>query len=570
MANILEGRPDDAMSETGSMIKPPSPPAPVSTARVAPRGARSYERTTESSRATADMTRAARAERLEHEANEATLRHGGPGARGDGFQDEVAALQRWAAQLEDDLLATRPMPVHGGVDDSARKDAAAALGAMQAESTDPSPEPSEMFESELAGDDGYDERTDLAPPATRARPPPGALFPSDEESSEGMDGSWPEHPDDDGGAMGYPGVASTEQLAPFLEQHLEGEHGVDDFARAEEDMASRQQQRQQRASEEESLGSGEPRSLPSLMAALRGRLADELYRVGETLFASVEADFSEVALKRPPARITEAELLRFRRRLHTSAHGTLRWLLMIYLRAYMSMGRMLRLKQNAELAAGGAALAANAMSIAADSEVMRELLLGLLDEVRELWTRRRRVEGKPPSGYVIKPPGHDLSKLGEHRQCTRKSCEVCAAKAAKARMREAELGFLHEGAGPKEFWRVVAPNRKPGGLRLSVSMLGAGLKAQGEAALTKARVEPRLDQIEMQLWRIALLVRCHDRAKGLRLRRHEPQRKLLDLRLCVPRLFLLLSCPLLLRVFFSRRPGTRAGTSCSSCISDAF
>ena len=83
-----------------------------------------------------------------------------------------------------------------------------------------------------------------------------------------------------------------------------------------------------------------------------------------------------------------------------------------------------------------------------------------------------------------------------------------------------------QGAGPKEFWRVVAPNRKPGGLRLSISTLG-GVRDDTR----RGRGEPRVDQIEMQLWRIALLVRCHERAKGLRLRRHEPQRKLLDLRL---------------------------------------
>lgn len=39
------------------------------------------------------------------------------------------------------------------------------------------------------------------------------------------------------------------------------------------------------------------------------------------------------------------------------------------------------------------------------------------------------------------------------------------------------------------------------------------------------------EEVEQHLWRLVLLVRCQDRQRGLRLQRHEPQRKLLDLRL---------------------------------------
>ena len=37
--------------------------------------------------------------------------------------------------------------------------------------------------------------------------------------------------------------------------------------------------------------------------------------------------------------------------------------------------------------------------------------------------------------------------------------------------------------------------------------------------------------LELQMWRIVLIVRTHDRSRGLRLCRTESQRKMLDLRL---------------------------------------
>lgn len=39
------------------------------------------------------------------------------------------------------------------------------------------------------------------------------------------------------------------------------------------------------------------------------------------------------------------------------------------------------------------------------------------------------------------------------------------------------------------------------------------------------------DEVEQHMWKLVLLVRCQDRTRGLRLQRHESQRKLLDLRL---------------------------------------
>ena len=39
-----------------------------------------------------------------------------------------------------------------------------------------------------------------------------------------------------------------------------------------------------------------------------------------------------------------------------------------------------------------------------------------------------------------------------------------------------------------------------------------------------------MEKLEASLWRLALLVRCQDRAQGLHLFRKEPMRKLLDTR----------------------------------------
>ena len=78
------------------------------------------------------------------------------------------------------------------------------------------------------------------------------------------------------------------------------------------------------------------------------------------------------------------------------------------------------------------------------------------------------------------------------------------------------LGFLDQGAGPREFWQNVSAKRNH------------------ETFKPRRTAGPNpnlLAKMEGHMWRLALVVRCHDRAKGLRLRRHEAQRKLLDMRL---------------------------------------
>mmetsp|Transcript_29172 Transcript_29172/g.85136 ORF Transcript_29172/g.85136 Transcript_29172/m.85136 type:complete len:336 (+) Transcript_29172:859-1866(+) len=66
------------------------------------------------------------------------------------------------------------------------------------------------------------------------------------------------------------------------------------------------------------------------------------------------------------------------------------------------------------------------------------------------------------------------------------------------------------GAGPKEFWQNINPKKND-------TFRGKGT--------------PSAEKLEAHMWRLVLLVRCQDRKKGLRLARHESQRKLLDMRI---------------------------------------
>ena len=74
----------------------------------------------------------------------------------------------------------------------------------------------------------------------------------------------------------------------------------------------------------------------------------------------------------------------------------------------------------------------------------------------------------------------------------------------------AALGVV-KNAGPREYWDLLA---------------------QTSTAVAELFTQSLRDvaAIELQLWHIALLVRGHDRSRGLRLGRNEPQRKMIDLR----------------------------------------
>jgi len=180
------------------------------------------------------------------------------------------------------------------------------------------------------------------------------------------------------------------------------------------------------------------------------------------------------------------------------------------------------------------------------SDVLRERMHGLLEDVKETWERERRDPNKIGAGSLLREEYEQLGYYGEeemgmrgggseggrkeskrpfHRTenrrlnhtCT-KGCAICGFRREQemnsaGRRREDEqrnkLNFLDSGAGPREFWATVSP---------SITYH----ESQGAAV--------QMEEVEQHLWRLVLLVRCQDRGRGLRLQRHESQRKLLDLR----------------------------------------
>ena len=119
-------------------------------------------------------------------------------------------------------------------------------------------------------------------------------------------------------------------------------------------------------------------------------------------------------------------------------------------------------------------------------------------QLQACWTRHRRDRRDPPRGS---PEKRLSERLHAHPPCSRTGCVVCRRRAADNALLQKELG-VNDEAGPRELWAAVA------------------------------RPAPDFAQadLEASLWRAALLVRCHDRNRGLRLNRDEAQRKLLDLR----------------------------------------
>lgn len=96
-------------------------------------------------------------------------------------------------------------------------------------------------------------------------------------------------------------------------------------------------------------------NLPKLMHDLRKRVADEVYNVGEMLFEVVESDFREgmkggrIRNNKP---VTDIERHQFKNVLQKTSRGTLRWLLLIYLRTYDSLQDMLEQKRKEESGGG--------------------------------------------------------------------------------------------------------------------------------------------------------------------------------------------------------------------------
>ena len=68
-----------------------------------------------------------------------------------------------------------------------------------------------------------------------------------------------------------------------------------------------------------------------------------MYRVGEALFNVTDSDFRETlrgGRSRNNKPVTDIERYEFKKMLHKMTRGTLRWLLLIYLRTYDSLEDM--------------------------------------------------------------------------------------------------------------------------------------------------------------------------------------------------------------------------------------
>ncbi|GMI09899.1 hypothetical protein TrLO_g15289 [Triparma laevis f. longispina] len=294
-------------------------------------------------------------------------------------------------------------------------------------------------------------------------------------------------------------------------------------------------------------------NLPRLMHDLRKRVADEVYRVGEALFNVTDSDFRETlrgGRSRNNKPVTDIERYEFKKTLHKTTRGTLRWLLLIYLRTYDSLEDMVG-KNKEEVEAtrrppGQFHRSPGESSIPSPSrestysnaymqenldpdpsDVLRHRMHGLLEDVKLTWEDERRDPEKALAGSLLreqfddaagnrskKQPFHRTEKRRLEHTC-HSGCAICGFnksldKEQRDNDRRNKLQFLDSGAGPREFWSTVSP---------SISYH----QSQGG--------EVDEDEVEQHMWRLVLLVRCQDRNRGLRLQRHESQRKLLDLRL---------------------------------------
>ena len=110
---------------------------------------------------------------------------------------------------------------------------------------------------------------------------------------------------------------------------------------------------------------------------------------------------------------------------------------------------------------------------------------------------------------------------------------------------EGVFGVVHPSMAPRAQRALVSvrersssarPREKtPRAVAFSSATTGSAAASTGgeqEQLAAVARPAPDFTRadLEASLWRAALLVRCHDRNRGLRLSRDEAQRKLLDLR----------------------------------------
>jgi hypothetical protein len=304
------------------------------------------------------------------------------------------------------------------------------------------------------------------------------------------------------------------------------------------------------------------------MGSLRVRLAEEVYQAAEGLGACLECDFREAPGNRrgggrQPTPVDVAHLRRFHGKLAASA-GPLQALLLVYLRTYESLRAVLhhraqkRIETSAHrvsahtdpLSDGGVLLGDALCPLDSSPEPPGDGLLAkrtnaLLPDLRALWLRQRRgvdtdqddsdgptanddaalrgraaAAAKRAQAALYRENAERLTYLPGDREgygqvCShakvRAGCAHCTAEASTQAQARSKLGYSDGGAGPADFWSQV------------------GRALPGEKSGGRGKPLP-LEKLEASLWRLALLVRCQDRAQGLKLHRKEPMRKLLDTR----------------------------------------
>ena len=221
-------------------------------------------------------------------------------------------------------------------------------------------------------------------------------------------------------------------------------------------------------------------------AKLLGRA---VYSLGERLYGIVEADYREVPmLDRPPVHVTAKHLEVFRKKLRQATTGKVAARLTECVEAVHAKNR----SEDLDL-----------------DDAFRDLLDAALGATRAQWLLRRRDRREPPDSKGKRRWRTEI--LHQHRPCRRLGCELCSERARKDGEAQLALGLLKD-AGPREYWDLLA--------RTSTSVA---------ELLTAAQVKD-VAVLELHLWHIVLFVRGHDRSKGLRLRRNESQRKMIDLR----------------------------------------
>mmetsp|Transcript_5663 Transcript_5663/g.20485 ORF Transcript_5663/g.20485 Transcript_5663/m.20485 type:complete len:373 (-) Transcript_5663:117-1235(-) len=252
------------------------------------------------------------------------------------------------------------------------------------------------------------------------------------------------------------------------------------------------------------------------LASVSSKLGFALYKLGERLYACVDADHGEKRAAmhspktkgtlRPAVHISETCLESVRARLRAAQHGKAGALA----RRLLEAVRMERGDTDEDDYEGDRR---------APRDDLREAVSAALDAAQRTWIRRRRDLSEKPISR--NPRNWRTDALHAHRPCSRSGCDFCSTKAKVEAAQQAQLGMIQD-AGPKEYWSTISATSQPA----------------LEALESRARSDAKM---EMHVWRILLLVRSHDRSNGLRLYRAESLRKLLDLRLY----------EVLLRVLFS-------------------